>query len=318
MEGGNAYMEDDQIAVNNHDLSLLTTNRILEASVFTTTYMTSAATALAANLAARIQTEYPDYWPETVRALLIHSAEWTPAMKDQFLPPHPSKSDYENLLRIVGYGVPNFDRAIRCAKNSLTIVAQKEIQPFIHEAGGRYRSNDMHLFELPWPKDMLLEWGGSHVELKVTLSYFIEPGPSEKSYKNRYKYASHGLDFEINAASENENAFMMRINKKVREEDENYKSTGESASGNWRLGANLRTHSGSIHSDVWEGRAADLATSKYIAVYPVIGWWRERHGLNKVNTKTRYSLVISLSINEDIDLYTPVANALNVSVGVSV
>ena len=314
MEGGNAYMENDHETDFCDELSLLTTNRVLQAGAFTTTNMTSAATALAANLAARIQAEYPDYWPETVRALMIHSAQWTSAMKKQFLPHHPNKSDYENLLRTVGYGVPNLDRAIRCAKNSLTIVAQKEIQPFIHEAGERYRTKDMYLFELPWPRDLLLRFWNSHVELKVTLSYFIEPGPGEKSYKNRYKYASHGLDFEINAATEDRDAFVKRINKKVREEEEDYHSTGESASDNWKLGSSLRTHSGSIHSDVWEGRAADLATSKYIAVYPVIGWWRERHGLNKANTRTRYSLVISLSIDEDIDLYTPIANALQVPI----
>ena len=33
---------------------------------------------------------------------------------------------------------------------------------------------------------------------------------------------------------------------------------------------------GSIHSDVWHGTAADLAERDYIAVYPVICWWRER------------------------------------------
>ena len=318
MEGGNAFYDNEQITDICDDLSILTTNRVLEAGAFTTTNMTSAATALAANLAARIQAEYPDYWPETIRALLIHSAEWTTAMKDQFLPSHPNKSDYVNLLRTVGYGVPDFNRAIRCAKNSLTIVAQKEIQPFIHESGHGYHSNEMHLFELPWPEDELLALGEKHVSLKVTLSYFIEPGPGEKSYKNRYKYSSHGLDFDINAVAEDKDAFVLRINKKLQDEQENYQPTGESASDNWLLGSSLRTHSGSIHSDVWEGRAADLATSKYIAVYPVIGWWRERHGLNKANTKTRYALVISLSVDEDVDLYTPVANALKVPVDVSV
>src|SRR5262245_3231603 len=35
-------------------------------------------------MAGIIQAQYPDYWPETLRALMIHSAEWTPGMLAQF------------------------------------------------------------------------------------------------------------------------------------------------------------------------------------------------------------------------------------------
>jgi hypothetical protein len=40
---------------------------------------------------------------------------------------------------------------------------------------------------------------------------------------------------------------------------------------NWTLGDDLRKK-GSIHSDVWEGTAAELAASGIIAVYPITGW----------------------------------------------
>jgi hypothetical protein len=36
---------------------------------------TSAAASLAAHFAAQVQSLYPDYWPETIRALMVHSAE---------------------------------------------------------------------------------------------------------------------------------------------------------------------------------------------------------------------------------------------------
>lgn len=45
---------------------------------------TSAATALASRLAARVWSKYPNLRAETVRALLVHSAEWTPAMISRF------------------------------------------------------------------------------------------------------------------------------------------------------------------------------------------------------------------------------------------
>jgi len=41
---------------------------------------TSGAAAIGANIAARLQAEYPNLWPETVRALLIHSCRYTGAM----------------------------------------------------------------------------------------------------------------------------------------------------------------------------------------------------------------------------------------------
>jgi hypothetical protein len=38
---------------------------------------TSAATALASRLAALVWAKYPSLQPETVRALIVHSAQWT-------------------------------------------------------------------------------------------------------------------------------------------------------------------------------------------------------------------------------------------------
>jgi len=34
--------------------------------------------------------------------------------------------------------------------------------------------------------------------MRITLSYFVEPSPGEVGWKDRYRYASHGLRFELN------------------------------------------------------------------------------------------------------------------------
>jgi hypothetical protein len=82
MPGGNAVVDPDGARCDfANSLSLLTTHFQPIARQFTASGETSAATALAARLAARIHAEYPRLWPETVRALLVHSAEWTPAMR---------------------------------------------------------------------------------------------------------------------------------------------------------------------------------------------------------------------------------------------
>lgn len=298
-EGGNA-VKSGEGAYEDVDLSVLTTHHDPVNRIFTTMNATSAATASASWVAAKIQTEYPKAWPETVRALLIHSAKWTDEMKRQFLK-GTKKGDYQLLLRTCGYGVPSLTRAIETAKNRVNLVIQSELQPY-DKIGNSYKTNEMHIHELPWPKDELLNMLDAEVEMKVTLSYFIEPGPGEKGWKDKYRYASSGLRFDLNGTSDKE-SFLKRINKAAVAEDE--KGGGSSSIG-WQLGPGNRDV-GSIHSDTWTGTAADLATSNYIGIYPVIGWWRERPHLNKWNRKIRYSLIVSLSTPDtEIDLLTPI------------
>lgn len=44
---------------------------------FTITNATSAATAQAAYMAAELMSAYPSLWEESIRALMVHSAQWT-------------------------------------------------------------------------------------------------------------------------------------------------------------------------------------------------------------------------------------------------
>ena len=64
-----------------------------------------------------------------------------------------------------------------------------------------------------------------------------------------------------------------------------------------------------IHSNVWRGSAADLASRNYIAVYPTLGWWRTRKKESRFDQIANYSLVVSIETpQENVDIYTPVAN----------
>ena len=63
---------------------------------------TSASAALAARFAAKVWAKYPHLNAETVRALMVHSAEWTPAMLARFTSGQ-GVIDYKNLLRCFGY-----------------------------------------------------------------------------------------------------------------------------------------------------------------------------------------------------------------------
>ena len=305
-EGGNT-VKDAKGATTMPSLKLLTTHHIPANRSFTTADATSAATALAARFAAQIMAEYPQLWPETVRALIVHSAEWTEAMKRMYLPSNPSKKHYHKLIKRCGFGKPDLYRALWSVSNSLTMVIQESLHPF-ERTGQNVTTQDMHLHKLPWPAQMLVELGDTPVEMRVTLSYFIEPNPSQRGMKSRYRYESHGLRFDVKRPTDTRDEFRARINATVQRE-EDYQNSADSK---WLIGSQGR-HRGSLHGDVWQGSASDLASREDIGVYPAAGWWKTRHALKRYNQPARYSLVVSIKAPEtNIDLYSEVANQIRI------
>ncbi|MDD3320768.1 MAG: S8 family peptidase [Paludibacter sp.] len=312
-EGGNLVKRGENLFEGYDDLELLSTSKHFNIRQFDTINATSAATAEASWLAAKIQYIYPNAWPETIRALIVHSASWTEQMIQQFDINLKSKAkEVRGLLRTCGYGVPDINRALYSFENGLTFVAQETIQPYIKE-NGSYKTNEMHFFDLPWPTDLLTSLGETPVRFRITLSYFIEPGAGEIGWKDKYRYQSYGLRFEINNINETEDEFKKRINKDAREDDDDKPDTN-SGSGRWVIGKNNRDV-GSIHSDIWEGTASEMAECNLIAIYPIIGWWRERHNLRKYNARARYSLVVSLDTPaETVELYSTVKAMIQIPI----
>lgn len=314
-EGGNLAIDSNHFPTECNDLSLVSTFYKSSEELLYPFNMTSAATAQAAHFAACIQSEYPTYWPETVRGLIVHSARWSDAVKSQ-VANNDNKTELNKVLRACGYGKPDLSLALYCAKNSLTLITEAEIQPF-EKDGSSYKTNDMHLYELPWPKEILENLGEAEVEMRITLSYFIEPGPSEIGWKDRYRYASHALRFDLNSPLENKETFEKRINKNSRDENEG-KPDSSAPTDHWLIGSDNR-NKGSIHSDIWRGTAVQLASSNLIAISPRIGWWRERSHLKRYDKRTRYSLIISIStLENEVDIYTPVQISLSQQIVTSV
>lgn len=298
LDGGNMATNGKDYT-ETEDLNLLTTGNNFTTRPLSTIWATSSATAQASWMAAELYAEYPQIWPETVRALLIHSARWTDKMKSQFCEDDIKTMGRRRLLHTCGYGIPDLNRAIQCYNNSVNLIIESELQPYDKKS-----MNEMHMHKIPWPKEVLLKLDDKTAILRVTLSYFIEPSPGEIGWKDKYRYASCGLRFDVINSNENINDFHKRINVKMRGEDKS--DRGDGTSRDWFLGSQNR-NVGSIHSDFCETTAADLADANYIAVYPTIGWWRERNYLGKSNSKIRYSLVVSIETPEtSTDLYTPI------------
>ena len=260
--------------------------------------------------------KYDDHWPETVRGLMVHSARWTPVLIKRFLPKKPKKSDIVNLIRHCGFGIPDIDIAMYSANDSLTLISESSLNPFMKDGSKVTKTKEMNFHQLPWPLEQLEALGQLKVEMRVTLSYFIEPNPSARGVTSRYRYESHGLRFDVKRPAESEQQFKSRLNVAARDEEEGTRTS--STDDDWLLGKKAR-HRGSLHSDIWLGTAADLASRGMIGVYPALGWWRSRPALQRYDSIARYALLVSIHVIDvnldiDVDIYTPVANQVGLPV----
>ncbi|WP_329517884.1 S8 family peptidase [Klebsiella pneumoniae] len=313
-EGGNKLLSPNRDEITNTtELSLLTTSGRATNQLFEVNSDTSAACALVSRQAALLMAQYPEYWPETIRGLLVHTAKWTNRMRERYRIERgrsTAKLAKETLLRMVGYGVPNLQRAMHSAENALTLVSQSEMTPFNRNGSGDPTLNEMHLFSLPWPVEALRMLSPeTNVTLRITLSYFIEPNPSQKGFRRQYSYQSHGLRFAVIRPNQTFDNFRASINRNANNEE--YNGPEGDASG-WSLGPQLRVR-GSLHSDTWKGSAADLAEMNTIAVYPVGGWWKYRTAQDRYENRVRYSLLVSIDVpDENIDIYSEVENIINI------
>ena len=216
---------------------------------------------------------------------------------------HPIKRARYEMVRRFGYGVPSLERALASASNDVALFAQAEMQPFA--SGGGRRFNKCHYYTLPIPAGMIETMNNEPVELKVTLSYFIEPNPGLSANVDPQRYQSHGLRFDHQRRRETVVRFKQRVNAAERD-DPRRRPPGEGADPNWMLGDDSIS-AGSLHCDVWRGAAIDLLDRDTLCVKPVNGWWRNRASLDICNRKSRYALIVTLrALNPEVNIYTPI------------
>ena len=309
MEAGNRAVDASRTTVvDTTSLSVATSGPEVDKRPLVSFRATSAATAEAARLACRLMAAKPEYWPETIRALMIHGAEWTDKMRFALDP--LGKTEAARLLRHFGYGVPTYERAIASAENHLALVAQSEIQPY-SDSGFK----DCHYFDLPWPRQAFEALGDEEIRLKVTLSYFVDPNPGALASLDPYRYQSFGLRFDLKRRMESAGEFKKRVNADERA-DPRRRPTIQPDTDTWRFPDG--TACGSLHCNEWKGPAAWLLARNMLCVKPVSGWWKNRADSITRQQKTRYALVVSVkTAKEDVTLHTDINAIISGTVPVS-
>lgn len=275
-------------------------------------WATSEATARAAHLGATVWTANPALRPETVRGLMVHAAQWTDLMREQF-------ASLDDRLRICGHGVPDPATAVWCARERATVIVEDSMpnavmverprpKPPKRKGVPPTKPEPEHIakfFRLPIDDQTLLEHAGE-VELRVTLSYFAEV----QTYRRR---AMRGLDlrWDMQGPQESEDVFRWRVNKRVRENTQE-KLKGKSFK--WEIGPERRER-GTVQSDRWTGPASFLAGSKLIAVMPVMGWWNQYVAFR--TKELPFSLIVTVR-TPGLDIYSVIELALKPPITVTV
>lgn len=107
-----------------------------------------------------------------IKAMLVHGAEWGdlfPLFNSTLGFPNSPK---DNLHRFFGYGKPNIDKAVECAKNRISLIGFGEL-----------KHGEAHLFELPLPFE---EFSRQRIlrRITATLASFCPITPSRQYYRS--------------------------------------------------------------------------------------------------------------------------------------
>ena len=326
MEGGNAERTELGDIEKSPECMLLAASSRYPQQFLALFDGTSAAAGLAGHLAAKIWARYPEISPESVRALIVNSAEWTDEMLAAYRP-NRKQDGYTELVQQCGMGAPNPYLAVDSTQQFITLLYEDRLVPFVPpRKDQKQQFHEFQVIQLPWPVDELRAYPEYKAEIRVTLSHFIEPNPSNRDYVNRYAFESHGLRFSFKRKGESSEDFYARVSKeqeteenlriiaanKLKPKSERVKIKRADSDKRWCLGPDLRTR-GSIHSDLWIGSTPDCAGMDEVAVFPISGWWRHTPDETRHGRSVDYSLAISLTLQgqPDASLYNAVQQVIN-------
>jgi subtilisin family serine protease len=251
---------------------------------------TSFAAPKVSHIAARLAAELPNESCLLYRALIVQSARW---------PEWAMVKDVNKLhvIRQIGYGLPNVDRALGNSPNRVTLMTTGERKIVAKQA---------HIYQVKLPEKLRSPGDNFQILVEVTLSYKAQP---RRTRRNRRKYLSTWLDWECSKKGEDPEIFLARILKEYdTPEDSDKKEKGFK----WMLGKqnnhgiikDVSRSAGTLQKDWTIVNSFELTDAFCIAVVGHEGW------NNDPFAEVPYSLVVSFeAIQADIPIYTPMVEA---------
>ncbi|WP_204106358.1 MULTISPECIES: S8 family peptidase [Spirulina sp. CCY15215] len=251
---------------------------------------TSFAAPKVTHIAAQLAAEFPDENCLLYRALIVQSARWPEWTINQ------RNEEKENIIRQIGYGIPDLNRAIANSNHRVTLITT---------GNNVIRAKQVKIYQVKLPESLLSTGDEIEFLVEITLSYKAQP---RRTRRNKRRYLSTWLDWECSKQGENPESFKERILKGYQSSSEVEKGEGLFT---WTLGKQkhhktLKTVSrsnGTLQKDWAIVKSYNLRDSFCIAVIGHEGW------NNDPFASVPYHLVVSFeSLNNKIPIYTEISN----------
>lgn len=250
---------------------------------------TSYAAPKVTRIAARLQSLLPDEPCLLYRGLIVQSARWPDWARE--LTPEQQAA----LLRRIGYGIPDMDRATTNTNHRTTYVTHRDC-----EIG----AGDCQVYQVPIPEQLRRPGDDYDILVEVTLSYAAEPRRTRRTPRG---YLSVWLDWLSNRKGESLDAFLTRAIKG--EEDPIQEGTSFGwvieSRGQWGSIPDIRRNVGTVQKDWALVKSNALPHDLCIAVRGHRGWSRDP------DSAARYALAVTFEIRgQEIPIYEPLRTAV--------
>lgn len=250
---------------------------------------TSYAAPKVTRIAARLQSILPNESCLLYRALIVQSARW-PVWTSSL-----SRDEQANVLRRLGFGVPDIERATTNTEFRTT---------FITDGERSLGPGDCHIYQVPIPPALRSPADDFDIRIDVTLSYAAAP---RRTRRTRQGYLATWLDWISSGRGESFSDFRDRA---VKGDTTPPRSPGAmgwaiESRGTWGIIPDIRRNVGTVQKDWAVVKSNALPDDFCIAVRGHQGWSRDPEAV------ARYTLVVTFDITgQEIPIYEPLRAAV--------
>lgn len=243
---------------------------------------TSFSTPKVAHIAGAIQKVLPNAPALLYRALIVQSARLPEQNKPM------THEQRQMLMRQMGYGIPNLERATENNEYRVTMITTDPIEISAGEA---------HIYRIIIPEELRAVGDDYNILVEITLSYAAKPRRTRRGIKG---YMSTWLDWICSRIGEKEESFRKRVfetDKSVQDEGSFKWAIREQ--NNWGDFKGFNRKGQTLQKDWCVIKSNQLTDAFCVAVRGHKGWGSL--------FKAKYALTISFeAINQDIEIYEPI------------
>jgi subtilisin family serine protease len=243
---------------------------------------TSFAAPKVAALAAELQRRLPEQPCLLYRALIANSARW---------PSWAEAAPTQDALRSLGYGVPDWERALTNSPHRVTLVTS---------GVSELEARQAHIFCLRIPKEICSAHLNQKIRIDVTLSFVGLPRRTRRDIR---RYLSTRLTWDVSKANESLDSFQTRVLKDLEASDNGGSIFPWTLRERKDLGVieGTNRHLSTLQKDWAVVPAHSLPEEFCLAVIGRPGWSKDPAD------KAKYALAISFeAVDGDLEIYQPI------------